>query len=116
MSTLQQNVDSLNKLSKELLGPSEEEFGKWLESRIGDLNRRWEEVKQLADQQRSRLLQGEANTKQFQQSAKQLQAWVDNVNKEHLAREYTIHSVSQLQQTLSKFEVHQNNNHPERRP
>ena len=66
---------------------------------------RWTAIVELARADHSRLEQNVARSRGFVERVAALEGWLTEANHDHLAKEYTVHSLPELEQLQTNFEV-----------
>ncbi len=105
IQTLQPNVSNINDIYKSLSVCSEEEFEDKFTKDVDDLNERWKAVNKLANDQNTTLKHHLGETQVYLDKMAELEMWMDRQIKDHLAREYTVHSLEELQALHENFKV-----------
>ena len=99
-------LDGVNASSVTLLeGPVDPDFKVKLEAEVKDLNDKWEKVKTLASAQHLTLEDALAKTREFVRDLEAVEAKVEQISRDHLAREYTVHSYDELVELDDRFKV-----------
>lgn len=103
--TLQENLDNVNEIIADLVEIADNDFTERLTKEVDELNSQWESVKVLSKEQSDRLTRGMEMTEKVHNQIKVLEKYMDSVNREHLAHEYTVHTKEELVQLNTKFKV-----------
>ena len=105
MLVLQKNLDSMNSISSCMLEEAEESYGEVIREQVRQINEQWAGVVQLANRQHSDLSEADDATQALLDRMVQAEEWMDVIHRQHLAREYTVHSLEELQQLNKTFQV-----------
>ena len=104
-STLQTTLDGANSSSSGLLDSADPPFKDKLTTEVQGLNDKWARVKTLAAAQHSTLEDALQRTRRFVKDVEAVEAQADRVERDHLAREYTVHSYDELVELDDRFKV-----------
>lgn len=105
MKTMKTILDTINLTAKRLRPDSDEAFVLQFDSDLELLNTRWKTLVDLSQKQNSKLKENLDVTKKLSADISTMEQWIDWTAKEHIAREYTVHSVSELSDLRKKFQV-----------
>ena len=105
IKTLEDNVNSISDITTDLLRASDKDFAEKLRGEVDSLTRRWADISQLARDQKQRLIEAQKRTQALWDSVKEQEIWMEKVKREHLAREYTVHSDQELNDLVARFKV-----------
>ena len=103
--TLQPNLDNINDIMASLFSNCDENYANELRPEVKKLNERWSRVRAMAAEQNSKLHGAMTDTQGFRRRMAELNHWMDTINRDHLAREYTVHTYEELTDLNEKFQV-----------
>lgn len=98
-------MDNITEISKVMLTESDPVFREKLKAQVDALTERWTLVMRQAKQQHSKLADAQDQTERLSERMELADKWMDDMNREHLALEYTVHSQDELQQLTAEFQV-----------
>jgi len=102
---MQPTVDGIVSVSAVLRSHANALFAGRLQSDVEAMRTRWTAVIDTARQHTARLTSAVDETRAIFDRVAALEAWLDDVTRGHLTREYTVHSDAELQQFTNNFQV-----------
>ena len=105
MSVLQKNLDAMNSLSSRLLPSATDAVADAMRDQVRLINDQWAAIVQLANTQHKDLSMAENTTQALEERLRGASVWMDGIRREHLGREYTVHSREELTGLHKEFTV-----------
>jgi len=105
MKTMKNILDTINCTAEKLRPESDETFLLQFDSDLEQLNERWKHLVSLSQKHNAKLRENLDLTQKLLDDIELQEKWIDKIVKDHLAREYTVHSELELAELNRKFQV-----------
>ncbi|XP_072035549.1 dystrophin-like [Amphiura filiformis] len=96
VATLQQNLKNIQETGQRLIKQGEPTFAARVTNELKELSTKWEQVTNLALEQRANLESGHEQVKKLKDDVKELGDWMDSMDNEYLAKETTIQDAADI--------------------
>jgi len=103
--TMQPTVDGIVSVAAVLRSHANPLFAERLQADVEAMSKRWTAVIDASRQHTARLTVAVDQTRAAFDQVAALEAWLDDVTRAHLTREYTVHSDLELQQFTNNFQA-----------
>lgn len=105
IKTLQQNVNNINDLCKQLLVEAEPNFGERLLKEVNNLNEKWAQTVKLAMEQNKRLKMALKTSESVFNAIKELTGWLEPIKDDISNKDYSVGNSNELSVKRKKFKV-----------
>ncbi|XP_063403799.1 dystrophin-like isoform X1 [Mytilus trossulus] len=105
IKTLQQNVNNINDLCKQLLVEAEPNFGERLVTEINSLNEKWAQTVKLAQEQNTRLKMALKTSESVYNRIKELNEWLEPIKEDISNKDYSVENPNDLNVKNKKFKI-----------
>ena len=105
IKTLQENVNNINELCKQLLVEAEPNFGECLLTEVNRLNENWAQTVKLAQEQNKRLIMALKSSESMYNRIKELTEWLEPIKDDISNKDYSVENPSDLAIKNKKFKV-----------
>lgn len=105
IKTLQENVNNINELCKQLLVEAEPNFGERLLTEVNSLNEKWAQTVKLAQEQNKRLIMALKSSESMYNRIKELTQWLEPIKDDISNKDYSVENPSDLAIKNKKFKV-----------
>lgn len=105
IKTLQENVNNINELCKQLLVEAEPNFGERLLTEVNSLNEKWAQTVKLAQEQNKRLIMALKSSESMYNRIKELTEWLEPIKDDISNKDYSVENPSDLAIKNKKFKV-----------
>ncbi|KAK3089530.1 hypothetical protein FSP39_004327 [Pinctada imbricata] len=105
IKTLQKNVDNVNSLSEKLTENAEPQFAKTLATEVSTLNKKWDNVVTLAEEQNKRLKDALKSSEEIYERMKAITDWLEPIKEDLVNKDYAVDSPNDLSVKCKKFKA-----------
>jgi len=102
---MKNSVNTLNAIAATLLVVADPEFEISLRAETEKLGTRWKKVVELCRRHKDKLTQSLEKTTEAVDEIRAMDEWIAQSTKEHLRREYAVHSLQELDAFSESFKV-----------